>query len=161
MNRTILLVEDEEHDVFFFKRAAKLAGMLNPLNVAQDGGQAIDYLKGTGVYANRAEFPLPSLVLLDLKLPYVMGLDVLKWIRAQPEFQAVIVIVFTSSRLAPDIEAAYRLGANSYVVKPSTPARLQEILMIIRHYWLDINALPQEVKALPAHTANAVQNAIA
>ena len=158
MNRTILLVEDEEHDVFFFKRAAKLAGMINPLHVAQDGRQAIDYLKGTGVYADRTQFPLPSLVLLDLKLPYVMGLDVLKWIRAQREFQTVIVIVFTSSRLAPDIDMAYRLGANSYVVKPSTPGKLQEMLVVIKQYWLEMNEPPQECIALPAHTAKAVQN---
>ena len=118
MNGTILLVEDDENDVFFFERAMKLAGMSNPLHVAQDGRQAIDYLKAVSDYADRAEFPLPSLVLLDLKLPRVRGLDVLKWIRGQPEFQTMIVIVFTSSGLASDIDKAYRLGANSYMVNP-------------------------------------------
>ena len=152
MNRAILLVEDDENDVFFFKRAAKLAGMMNPLHVAQDGRQAIDYLKGTGDYADRTQFPLPSLVLLDLKLPHVMGLDVLKWIRAQPEFQTVIVIVFTSSKLAPDIDTAYRLGANSYVVKPSSPEKLVEIVSDFRDWWLRHNhplARPRELRVQP------------
>ena len=161
MNRTLLLVEDDENDVFFFKRAAKLAGMMNPLHVAKDGRQAIDYLKGTGAYADRTEFPLPSLVLLDLKLPHVMGLDVLKWVRAQPEFQTVIVIVLTSSRLAPDIDTAYRLGANSYVVKPSSPDKLQEMLVVIKQYWLELNEPAQECMGLARHTARVVQSASA
>ena len=163
MNRTILLVEDDENDVFFFKRAMKLAGILNPLHVAPDGRQAIDYLKGTGAYADRTEFPLPSLVLLDLKLPHVMGLDVLKWIRAQPGLQSVIVIVFTSSKLAPDIDTAYRLGANSYVAKPSSPGSLQAMLLVIKQYWLDLNepAQPaQECIVAPRHTARVFQSAL-
>src|SRR6185503_12262393 len=160
MNRTILLVEDEENDVFFFKRAAKLAGMTNPLHVAEDGRQAIDYLKGTGAYADRTQFPLPSFVLLDLKLPHVMGLDVLKWIRAQPELQTVIVIVFTSSKLAPDIDTAYRLGANSYLVKPSNPAKLQEMLAVIKQYWLDINEPAQECIELTRRAARIIHSAV-
>lgn len=160
MHRTILLVEDDENDVYFFKRAAKLSGMLNPLQVAEDGRQAIDYLKGSGLYADRIEFPMPSLVLLDLKLPHIMGLDVLKWIRAQPELQTVIVIVFTSSKLAPDIDAAYRLGANSYVVKPGSPAKLQEMLVVIKQYWLDLNEPPQECMGLARHTARVVHSAL-
>src|SRR5688572_15374240 len=138
-HKTILLVEDDENDVFFFKRATKLAGLTNPLQVAEDGRQAIDYLKGAGAYADRSQFPLPSLVLLDLKLPHVMGLDVLKWIRAQPEFHRIIVIVFTSSKLPPDIDTAYNLGANSYVVKPSVPGKLHEMLAVIKQYWIDLN----------------------
>jgi CheY-like chemotaxis protein len=160
MTRTILLVEDDENDVFFFKRAAKLAGIINPLQVAEDGRQAIAYLKGTGAYADRTQFPMPSLVLLDLKLPHVMGLDVLKWIRAQPEYQTVIVIVFTSSKLAPDIDTSYRMGANSYVVKPSSPAKLQEMLVVIKQYWLDLNEPPQDCILLPRHVARVVKSAL-
>jgi CheY-like chemotaxis protein len=160
MNRTILLVEDDENDVFFFKRAAKLAGMMNPLHVAEDGRQAIDYLTGAGAYADRTRFPLPSLVLLDLKLPHIMGLDVLKWIRAQPALQTVIVIVFTSSRMAPDIDTAYRLGANSYMVKPSSPGKLQEMLVVIKQYWLDLNEPPPECMGLARRVARVIQSAI-
>lgn len=160
MNATILLVEDEENDVFFFKRAAKLAGISNPLRVAQDGREAIDYLNGTGAYADRTQYPLPSLVLLDLKLPHVMGLEVLKWIRERPEFKAIIVIVFTSSKLASDIDTAYQLGANLYVVKPSDPAQLQEMLVTIKLYWLDLNGASQEWLGVPHHTARVLQSAL-
>ena len=139
MSRTVLLVEDEENDVFFFVRAAKLAGITDPLHVAHNGQQAIDYLQAASACADRTQFPLPRLVLLDLKLPHVMGLDVLKWIRAHPQLKAVVVIIFTSSELASDVETAYALGANSYVVKPSSPGKLQEMLSVIKHYWLDLN----------------------
>lgn len=156
MARTILLVEDDVNDVFFMKRAMKLAGMLNPLQVASDGRKAIHYLSGTGEYSNRAEFPLPCLVLLDLKLPHVMGLDVLKWIRQQPELKTMIVLVLTSSKLPPDIRKAYVLGANSYLVKPSSPGELPEMVRMIKHYWLELNqsAPAREHVELPAHTAH-------
>ena len=139
MQRTILLVEDDANDVFFMKRAMKLAGMLNPVQVASDGRKAMHYLGGTDEYSDRAQFPLPCLVLLDLKLPHVMGLDVLKWIREQPELRGVIVLVFTASKLPPDISKAYFLGANSYLVKPSEPDGLVETVRLIKEYWLDLN----------------------
>lgn len=139
MKRTILLVEDDENDVFFMKRAMKLVEMLNPVQVASDGRQAIHYLGGTGAYRDRAQFPLPGLVLLDLKLPYVMGLDVLKWVREQPELKTVIVLVLTSSKLPLDITKAYALGANSYLVKPSSPKELPEMVRMIKTYWMDLN----------------------
>jgi CheY-like chemotaxis protein len=141
MQQTILLVEDDANDVFFMKRAMKLAGMLNPVQVASDGRKAIHYLGGTDEYSDRAQFPLPCLVLLDLKLPHVMGLDVLKWIREQPELRTVIVVVFTASKLPPDISKAYFLGANSYMVKPSEPDGLVETVKLIKEYWLDLNQL--------------------
>jgi CheY-like chemotaxis protein len=137
MNKTILLVEDEEDDIFFMKRAVKKHG-LNPLQVAQDGQAAIEYLEGIGEYANRERFPLPCLVLLDLKLPRVMGLEVLKWIRQQAALHGIVVIVLSSSKLGPDIEMAYRLGANSYLVKPS-PDKLSGMISAIKQYWLDLN----------------------
>src|SRR5688572_20815806 len=117
MPRSILLVEDEENDVFFMQQAMKKAGVVNPVRVASDGQQAIDYFKGAGKFANREEFPLPCLVLLDLKLPYVMGLAVLKWIRQQPEITA-IVLILSASKEEADITTAYHLGANGYLVKP-------------------------------------------
>ena len=139
MDRTILLVEDDPNDVFFMKRAMKLAEMTNPVHVISDGRDALHYLDGAGEYSDRAKFPLPSLVLLDLKLPHVMGLDVLKWIREQPELRTVIVLVFTASKLSPDISKAYFLGANSYLVKPSEPDELIQMVRLIKQYWLDLN----------------------
>ena len=142
MSKTILLVEDEENDVFFLKNAFKEVGILNPLKVAQDGQEAMDYLSGRGDYADRARFPLPSLTLLDLKLPRVMGLEVLKWMRAQPGLKTLLVIILTSSRLGPDIERAYQLGANAYLVKPSSPPELYKIATSIKQFWLELNHGP-------------------
>jgi two-component system response regulator len=131
----ILLVEDEPNDVFFFQRAMKRVGLMNPLQVANDGREAIDYCEGAGRFAKREEFPLPCLVLLDLKLPYVMGLDVLKWIRQQPEW-APIVLILSSSSAETDIAAAYRLGANAYLVKPAEVGKLEDMVKAIKDFWL-------------------------
>jgi len=157
---TILLVEDDANDEFFLRRAAKLAGMLDPLRVVRDGRQAIDYLKGAGAYADRAQFPLPTLILLDLKLPLVMGMEVLKWIRAQPELQTIIVIIFTSSHLPSDVEKAYRLGANSFLVKPSDPEKLQELLVLIKDFWLGVNLSSPVAGASPYPMTKVFQSAL-
>ncbi len=146
MNKTILLVEDEENDVFFLKHAFKEIGILDPLQVVQSGKEAMDYLSGSGRYSDRKHFPLPHLILLDLKLPQVMGLEVLKWIREQPQLRTLIVIILTSSKLGPDIEMAYRLGVNAYLVKPSTPLELRKIVMEIKQFWLELNHGPEVPK---------------
>jgi CheY-like chemotaxis protein len=140
--RSILQVEDEENDVFFFKLAAEKAGLLNPLQVARDGREAIDYLAGTDKYADRHQFPLPVIILLDLKLPQVPGLEVLKFIRSQPHLAKVVVLVLSSSDQDFDVEAAYRLGANSYIVKPANPAELNHAVDLIKAYWLRLCRLP-------------------
>jgi CheY-like chemotaxis protein len=162
MKETILLVEDDPNDVFFMKRALKLAGVLNPLQLAADGRQAIHYLGGTAEYSDRVKFPLPSLVLLDLKLPHVMGLDVLKWIREQPELKNLIVLVFTSSRLPPDISTAYLFGANSYLVKPSSPEELPKMVRMIKDYWLEMNQSAPALgyTAFSRHEARVVASAL-
>ena len=143
MTGTILLVEDEENDVFFMQQAMKTAGVLNPIRVASDGRQAIDYFKGIGKFVNREEFPLPYLVLLDLKLPHMMGLDVLKWIRQESEV-AAIVVVLTSSKEEADIATAYRLGANGYLVKPPDVNQLTDMAKSIKDFWLTQNTPPPE-----------------
>ena len=142
MTETILLVEDEENDVVLMLRALNRAAVVNPIHVANDGREAIDYFRGAGKFANRKEFPLPCLVLLDLKLPYVMGLDVLKWIRQQPEV-ATIVILLSSSAAEADIAAAYRLGANGFVVKPPEASQLLNIIKAIKDFWLTHNTPPR------------------
>jgi CheY-like chemotaxis protein len=139
--KSILQVEDDPNDVFFLQHAMNKAGVTNPIHTVSDGQEAIDYLKGTGKFANRAQFPLPSLVLLDLKLPYVMGLDVLKWIRQQP-WQAMVVVMLTASAEEADIAAAYRLGANAFLTKPSEASKLDDIAKAIRDFWLTHNTLP-------------------
>src|ERR1043166_4511130 len=143
MPRTILLVEDEPNDVFLMQRAMKKARVVNPIQVASDGQQAINYFKGAGKFANREEFPMPCLVMLDLKLPYVMGLDVLKWIRQQPEVPPIVVIL-SSSKEEEDIATAYRLGANAYLFKPSDTGKLQDMAKSIKDFWLTQNTPPPE-----------------
>jgi len=142
--KTILHVEDDPNDVFLLQYAMKKVGLLNPVHVASDGQQAIDYLQGAGRFADREKFPWPCLVLLDLKLPYVMGLDVLRWIRQQPGTPALIVILLTASGENADIAAAYRLGANAFLSKPCEAGKLQDIVRAIRDFWLTHNTLPQE-----------------
>ena len=116
--KTILQVEDDPNDVLFLRRAMEKVGEANLIQVASNGREAIAYLEGSGKFSDRAQFPFPWLVLLDLKLPYVMGLDVLKWIRKQP-WPALPVVMLTASAEDIDIAAAYRLGANAFLRKPS------------------------------------------
>jgi CheY-like chemotaxis protein len=138
-NRALLLVEDNEDDVFLMKRALKGARVVNPLHVVEDGQEAVDYLAGTGKFADRSQYPLPAVVFLDLKLPYISGHDVLAWIRRQKELDALVVIVLTSSNEASDLSRCYSLGANSYVVKPPTPQQLEELAKAFKWYWLEYN----------------------
>jgi CheY-like chemotaxis protein len=145
MNELILVVEDDENDLMFVKLAMKEAGISNPIQVARDGQEVLDYFQGTGKFADRAEFPLPYLVLLDLKLPFVMGLDVLAWIRNQPQFQSTIVIAFTSSHHTGDVGSAYQLGANAYLVKPAEMDELEGMMKTLKDFWLTKNTPP------PAH----------
>jgi len=145
----ILQVEDDPNDVFLLQHAMKKAGVANPIQVASDGKQAIDYLKGAGKFADRESFPLPCLVLLDLKLPYVMGLDVLEWIRQQPGL-SLIVILLTASAEDTDIATAYRLGANAFLTKPPTAGKFEDMARAIKDFWLTHNTLPQESQVAPA-----------
>ena len=150
--KTILQVEDDPNDVFFLKHAMKKAGVANPIQVVSDGQEAIDYLQGVGQFADRGKFPFPCLVLLDLKLPYVMGLEVLRWIRKQPGV-ALPVVMLTASAEDADIATAYRLGANAFLTKPSEANKLEDMVKAIRDFWLTHNMLPQEsYKERPAHS---------
>lgn len=125
---TILLVEDNEDDVFLMKRTLKAACVTAPLQVTTDGQEAIDYLSGAGKFGDRTACPLPGLVFLDLKLPYKNGFEVFAWIREQPQLRNLIVIILTSSPEQRDREMAKQLGAHAYLVKPPTPKALAEIL---------------------------------
>ena len=113
----ILVVEDREDDILLIRRAFDRASVTNPIQVVRDGEEAIAYLIGEGQYANRDEYPLPVLVLLDLKLPRKDGFEVLSWIRSQPGIRSLPVVVLTSSNQIRDVNRAYQLGANSFFVK--------------------------------------------
>lgn len=139
---TILLVEDDPNDVFFLQYAFEQAGIRNPLHPVEDGQHAIDYLAGNGKYSDRAKFPLPCIVLLDLKMPGVSGLDVLRWIKEQPHLASILVIVLTSSKDINDVYETYKLGARSFLVKPLSLEERLEVAKAIKAYWIELNVLP-------------------
>jgi CheY-like chemotaxis protein len=143
-NRAILLVEDNEDDVFLMKRALQGANVVNPLYVVEDGQEALDYLGGAGKFADRDNYPLPVVVFLDLKLPYISGHDVLAWTRRQKELESLVVIVLTSSNEASDLSRCYALGANSYLVKPPTPDQLEDLARAFKWYWLEYNQFQED-----------------
>ena len=122
----ILLVEDNVDDVFLMERAFSKAKLCAQLQIVTDGQEALDYLGGVGIYADRLAYPLPELIFLDLKLPFVHGFDILSWLRQQPLLQQMPVAILTSSPEERDRERAAELGARAYLVKPPTPEMIIE-----------------------------------
>jgi CheY-like chemotaxis protein len=125
---SILLVEDDENDVFLMKRAMFKANLQTPMQVTDNGRDAIDYLAGTGKFADRTAFPLPDCIFLDLKLPFVHGFEVLEWLRAQPALAQLPVFVLTSSPEDRDRQRAEQLGAKAYLLKPPSAQALLGLL---------------------------------
>ena len=117
---TILLVEDNEEDAFLLRRALRLEKVECSLHVAEDGQEAIEYLGGTGKYSDRTKYPFPNLVLLDLKLPYVHGFEVLAWVATQPACKDLRIIILTSSGEERDRDKAVQFGIKTYFIKPPT-----------------------------------------
>lgn len=138
----LLLVEDDENDVFFLRRALQATEAGCTLHVAADGLQALDYLHGQGRFADRGRFPWPHLILLDLKLPYISGLNVLQHIRGKPELRHLIVVILTTSAHETDIAQAYALGANSFLVKPAELAEQTRLARQLLDYWFGCNVAP-------------------
>ena len=140
---TILLVEDNQTDVILIKRAFEQAKLGNPLQVVSDGDAAVEYLAGDGKYSDRRQFPLPILILLDLKLPRRSGLEVVQWLRAQEAVRLIPVVMLTSSGQSRDVNDAYELGVNSYLVKPVEYDALLQMLKTVNFYWLMLNERPR------------------
>lgn len=136
---TILLVEDDPNDAFLIQRAFRHANAANSIQHAINGEEAVSYLLGSGKYGDRHTHPLPILVLLDLKMPRMSGFEVLEWLRKQTQFSALPVIVLTASAHSRDIELAYKLGANSYLVKPVNDQSMVEMIKVLDMYWLLMN----------------------
>jgi CheY-like chemotaxis protein len=139
----ILLAEDNEDHALLTKRAFKQAGLVNPLFVVEDGEQAIAYLKGEGKFSNRSEYPLPTLLLLDLKMPHKNGFEVLEWLRHQPSLSALRVVVLTTSDQIHDVNRAYQLGANSFLTKPVDFRDFVQLSSAIKGYWLWMSRAPE------------------
>ena len=144
MSKTILLVEDNPDDAKLSLRAFKRNKMLNPIVVARDGVEALDFLFARGAYAERAGKPPPTLIILDLKLPKLDGLGVLKAIRGDARTRLIPVVVLTSSKEEQDLIQSYSLGANSYVRKPVDFTEFVEAVRLLGIYWLMTNQAPPE-----------------
>jgi CheY-like chemotaxis protein len=140
---TVLLAEDDPDDILLTQLAFKKARLANPLQVVRDGEEAIQYLKGAGIYADRNLFPLPILLLLDLSMPKVNGFQVLDWLREHPMLRRLPVAIMTSSDSDPDITRAYGLGADSYLIKPPNAETLLALVQRLHAYWLILDELPQ------------------
>src|SRR6185503_7670579 len=139
----VLIAEDEEDYVLLLKRAFSEAKIPNPLFVVSTGQEMMQYLKGEGKYSNRVEYPLPDLLLLDLKLPGFNGLEILGWLRSHPGLSGLRVIVLTSSEDVKDVNDAYRLGANSFLVKPYDFTDLVSLAQVIHKFWLKMSKAPE------------------
>lgn len=134
-SRPVLYIEDEPSDAFFMRLAFEEMGHLR-LQIATNGQQALDYLTGKELYTDRERFPLPSLILLDLKLPVLSGWDVLRWLRDQPRFLTLAIVVFSSSPRAEERDRALRMGADEYLTKPSSGLRFTEVARALVARWI-------------------------
>jgi DNA-binding response OmpR family regulator len=142
---TILLVEDEVSDAELLRRAFEKAHVENPIVHLSDGDQALAYLAGVGSYSDRTQHPLPALILLDLKLPKMTGLQLLQWMHTRRAIKRIPVVVLTSAEDASTVNAAYDLGANSYLVKPGDPSEIVRMVEAMQRYWMEFNQAPRLV----------------
>lgn len=139
---SILLVEDDANDILLIQRAFRQVNLVHPIRIVQDGAAAIAYLAGEDPYRDRDHYPLPHLILLDLKLPRRSGLEVLAWLKQQPSLKRIPVVILTSSREDIDVDRAYDMGASSYLLKPVTLDSLFQMIEAISTYWLRLNQYP-------------------
>jgi CheY-like chemotaxis protein len=139
--QTILLVDDSDDDLVIMRIAFKKAEFVASFQEVHNGQEAIAYLNGEGPFIDRDKFPLPAIMLLDLNMPMKSGFDVLKWVRAQPVLKRMAIIILTASMRLEDVERAYDLGANSYLVKPGGMEELTAMIRCLRD-WIKLNHFP-------------------
>jgi CheY-like chemotaxis protein len=138
----ILLIDDDDHDIFFVQKAMERAGKGDTVHAVHDGEEAIRYLRGEGKYADRIKFPLPNVILTDLKMPRMDGFEFLRWVRSHPECSIIPTIVYSSSGHEKDVKEAYRLGTNAYMVKPTDLNEMVETLRTMYDYWSRCECAP-------------------
>jgi len=139
----ILLAEDRQDDVLLIRRAFKKAGISNPLHLVRDGEQVMAYLQGQGKFSDRRLHPFPELLLLDLKMPRMDGMEVLAWLKSHPKFRLLRVVVLTSSEDIHDVNKAYQLGANSFLVKPLEFQNYIALARTMARFWLEHSHAPR------------------
>ena len=148
-SKTILLIEDNPSDIALTKRALEKSRIANQLVVAEDGQEALDYLLGTGAHAGREAAAHPMLTLLDLKLPKIPGLEVLRRLREDPRTRRMQVVILTSSNEEQDVAASYDLGVNSYIRKPVDFIQFAQVVEQLGLYWLVLNEPPPPLELRP------------
>jgi CheY-like chemotaxis protein len=144
MELRVLVAEDDLGDVLLLQQAFTKAGVTQPVCFARDGQQVMDYLEGLPPFDNPVRHPLPNLLLLDLRLPKVSGFEVLDWLRGHPQFRHMLVVAFSDSDRPEDVQHAYALGANSYIIKPRDPAELVRLVERLQDYWAGIIVPPPD-----------------
>lgn len=140
----ILIAEDNEDDAELVRMALKKAGVVNPVHIVSNGADVLVYVKGEEPYSDRSLFPFPRLLLVDIKMPVLNGLEVLRWLRAHPDCSVIPTLVMSASRLEADVQTAYKLGANAYLVKPTRFEQFVEIFKRLNDFWesCELPALP-------------------
>lgn len=156
----VLLVDDSQNDAMLMRTVFERAGFVQPMRLAVDGNDAIAYLHGDGRYSDRKLFPLPTTVLLDLNMPRMDGFEVLDWIRHQPELRRMRVYILSASSRPQDIERAYDLGANSYLVKPGNLDGLLNMAKCLVA-WLRLSHFAPVTEATDSHVPFVVRTTVA
>lgn len=146
--QAVLLVDDSENDIFLMRAAFERADFNVELNEVHNGTEAIAYLSAEGAFANRAAYPMPSVVLLDLHMPHMNGFEVLSWARGRPSLAAVSMIVMTASMQPEDVKKAFNLGASSYLVKPLNLDDLVKMVSCLEQ-WSRMNYFPPQNRMMP------------
>ena len=131
----ILVAEDNEDDAFILESSLKRAGLPRPTYVCQTGEQVLEYIQGHGMFSDRAKYPFPRMLILDIKMPILSGLEVLCWVRAHPHCAVIPTIILTSSAHPNDVSEAFRNGVNAYFTKPATPDEMQDLIVLIHQFW--------------------------
>lgn len=134
-NLTVLIAEDNEDDAFLLQRAFRNLGLQNPIQIVTDGEQVVYYLQGQNKFRDRRQFPFPSVIFLDIKMPKMNGFEVLKWIRDHPDCHVMPTMIFSSSSHPGDVTRAYQNGANAYLVKPATLPQLESMVKRAFEFW--------------------------
>jgi CheY-like chemotaxis protein len=146
----ILVAEDRDEDLFMLQRAFSQLGVDTPVQYLRNGEEAIAYLKGQGRFANRDEFPMPTVLLLDLKMPRKNGFEVLEWIQQQPSLNELRTIVLTTSEDVYEVSRAYQLGAASFLTKPLNFNEFKDTIQMVHNYWMMLNRPPNLQRPQPA-----------
>lgn len=144
--RAVLYVEDDPNDVVLLRRAFERAELTNPLHHVADGERAMAYLQGHGEYTDRDRFTLPSLLIVDMKMPRTSGLEFIDWLKKQPRLARIPCVVLSSSRQDSDVNRAYDLGVNSYLVKPNSFGKLVELIRVLGAYWFSCNHAGEDAR---------------